>query len=46
MTTAPYRKRMRTVREGEAMPGISALRLAGHTPGHTGWLIQSGKRAC
>ena len=25
------------------MPGISALRLAGHTPGHTGWLIQSGK---
>jgi glyoxylase-like metal-dependent hydrolase (beta-lactamase superfamily II) len=44
VTTAPYRKRMRTVREGEAMPGISALRLAGHTPGHTGWLIQSGKQ--
>jgi glyoxylase-like metal-dependent hydrolase (beta-lactamase superfamily II) len=43
VTTAPYRQRMRTVREGEAMPGISALRLAGHTPGHTGWLIQSGK---
>jgi len=43
VTTAPYRKRMHTVREGEAMPGISALRLAGHTPGHTGWLIQSGK---
>jgi glyoxylase-like metal-dependent hydrolase (beta-lactamase superfamily II) len=43
VTTAPYRKRMRTVRDGEVMPGISALRLAGHTPGHTGWLIQSGK---
>ena len=42
VTTAPYRKRMRTVREGEAMPGVSALALAGHTPGHTGWLIRSG----
>jgi glyoxylase-like metal-dependent hydrolase (beta-lactamase superfamily II) len=42
VTTAPYRRRMRTVRDGEAMPGISALGLAGHTPGHTGWLIQSG----
>jgi glyoxylase-like metal-dependent hydrolase (beta-lactamase superfamily II) len=42
VTTAPYRQRMRTVRDGEAMPGISALGLAGHTPGHTGWLIQSG----
>jgi glyoxylase-like metal-dependent hydrolase (beta-lactamase superfamily II) len=35
VTTAPYRARMRTVRDGEA------LLLAGHTPGHTGWLIQS-----
>ena len=43
VTTAPYRKRMRTVRDGEAVPGVSALLLAGHTPGHTGWLIQSGK---
>jgi glyoxylase-like metal-dependent hydrolase (beta-lactamase superfamily II) len=43
VTTAPYRARMRTVRDGEAVPGISALLLAGHTPGHTGWLIQSGK---
>jgi glyoxylase-like metal-dependent hydrolase (beta-lactamase superfamily II) len=43
VTTAPYRERMRTVRDGEAVPGISALLLAGHTPGHTGWLIQSGK---
>jgi glyoxylase-like metal-dependent hydrolase (beta-lactamase superfamily II) len=42
-TTAPYRTRMRTVRDGEAVPDMSALLLAGHTPGHTGWLIQSGK---
>ena len=43
VTTRPYRARMRTVREGEAVPGVSAVLLAGHTPGHTGWLIQSGK---
>jgi glyoxylase-like metal-dependent hydrolase (beta-lactamase superfamily II) len=42
VTTAPYRARMRTVRAGEAVPGVSPLLLAGHTPGHTGWLIQSG----
>jgi glyoxylase-like metal-dependent hydrolase (beta-lactamase superfamily II) len=42
VTTAPYRSRMRTVGDGEAVPGISAVLLAGHTPGHTGWLIQSG----
>ena len=42
VTTAPYRARMRTVREGEAMPGVSPVLLAGHTPGHTGWLVQSG----
>jgi glyoxylase-like metal-dependent hydrolase (beta-lactamase superfamily II) len=42
VTTKPYRARMRTVRDGEVMPGIAAVGLAGHTPGHTGWLIQSG----
>jgi glyoxylase-like metal-dependent hydrolase (beta-lactamase superfamily II) len=41
-TTGPYRARMRTVRDGEAAPGISAVLLNVHTPGHTGWLIQSG----
>jgi glyoxylase-like metal-dependent hydrolase (beta-lactamase superfamily II) len=40
--TAPYRDRMRTVRDGEALPGVSATLLSGHTPGHTGWLIHSG----
>ena len=43
VTTAPYRARMRTVRAGEAAPGVSPVLLAGHTPGHTGWLIQSGR---
>jgi len=43
VTTAPYRERMRTVREGEGAAGVSAVLLAGHTPGHTGWLIQSGR---
>ncbi len=47
VTTAPYRDRMRTVRDGEVVPGVSALLLAGHTPGHTGWLIAVGQaRAC
>jgi glyoxylase-like metal-dependent hydrolase (beta-lactamase superfamily II) len=39
--TAPYRHRMRRVSDGEVVPGISAVPLHGHTPGHTGWLIQS-----
>jgi glyoxylase-like metal-dependent hydrolase (beta-lactamase superfamily II) len=41
-TTAPYRDRMRRVRDGEALPGVSASLLPGHTPGHTGWHIHSG----
>jgi glyoxylase-like metal-dependent hydrolase (beta-lactamase superfamily II) len=41
--TGPYRERMRTVRDGEALPGISATLLAGHTPGHTGWVVHSGR---
>jgi glyoxylase-like metal-dependent hydrolase (beta-lactamase superfamily II) len=40
--TAPYRSRLRRVRDGEAMPGVSAVLLDGHTPGHTGWLLHSG----
>ena len=41
-STGPYRARLRTVADGEAAPGISAVLMPGHTPGHTGWLIQSG----
>jgi glyoxylase-like metal-dependent hydrolase (beta-lactamase superfamily II) len=40
--TSPYRERMRTVVGGEVLPGVSAVLLAGHTPGHTGWHVHSG----
>lgn len=36
---APYGSRMRQVADGEAMPGITAVPLPGHTPGHTGYRI-------
>lgn len=39
----PYGNRTRTVGDGgEALPGVTALLLAGHTPGHSGWRIGSG----
>src|SRR6185312_3234587 len=40
--TAPYRDRLRRVKDGEVLPGITAMLRPGHTPGHTNWLIQSG----
>ncbi len=41
-----YRDRLRSVADGaEALPGISALHLPGHTPGHTGWMVTSGSDA-
>lgn len=43
---SPYLPRMRTVKDGgEAAPGISAVHLPGHTPGHSGWMITSGAEA-
>jgi glyoxylase-like metal-dependent hydrolase (beta-lactamase superfamily II) len=42
LATAPYRGRIRTVPDGEALSGMSALLRPGHTPGHTCWLLQSG----
>jgi glyoxylase-like metal-dependent hydrolase (beta-lactamase superfamily II) len=43
---APYRDRIRTVRNGRGLPGIKPLLQPGHTPGHTCWLIESeGKSA-
>jgi glyoxylase-like metal-dependent hydrolase (beta-lactamase superfamily II) len=40
---APYRDRIRTFSgPGEVFPGVSAMPLYGHTPGHTGYLITSG----
>ena len=40
----PYKQAWRTFdKDGEILPGISAVQLPGHTPGHTGYLIASGK---
>jgi len=39
---APYAKRLRLFSSGEVFPGVTAMHLPGHTPGHTGYLIASG----
>ena len=41
-SVAPYRDRMRTFTRGEVAPGIEAMPLQGHTPGHTGYHLASG----
>ena len=42
VVTAPYRDRIRRIKDGEVLPGITAMMRPGHTPGHTNWLIESG----
>jgi glyoxylase-like metal-dependent hydrolase (beta-lactamase superfamily II) len=44
---APYRDRMRTFvgDDIELFPGVTTLQCHGHTPGHTGFMVQSGKDA-
>ena len=39
---APYRDRMRLIDPGPVLPGVEAVPLPGHTPGHTGYLIGTG----
>jgi len=42
-TTAPYADRLRLFeRESEVLPGMTAMPLPGHTPGHTGFTLDSG----
>jgi len=41
-TADAYRDRMRTIGAGLVLPGIEAVPLPGHTPGHTGYRIGSG----
>jgi glyoxylase-like metal-dependent hydrolase (beta-lactamase superfamily II) len=41
----PYLTRLRRVGGGEAFSGVGAYAAHGHTPGHTAWLIQSGRDA-
>lgn len=38
---APYADRTRDAR-GEVFPGVTAVPLPGHTPGHTGYMVESG----
>ncbi len=40
-----YAGRLRRVKDGEAIAGVSAHPAPGHTPGHTCWLIRSGGQA-
>jgi glyoxylase-like metal-dependent hydrolase (beta-lactamase superfamily II) len=42
MAAAPYRERMRTVRAGAVAPGVTLEPLPGHSPGHSGYLIEGG----
>jgi glyoxylase-like metal-dependent hydrolase (beta-lactamase superfamily II) len=39
---SPYLDRLRTFKSGEIFPGITALPLPGHTPGHTGYILDGG----
>ena len=39
---APYKGRTRLFSGGEVLPGVVAMPIPGHTPGHTGYLISSG----
>lgn len=40
----PYRKQWKLFdKEGEVFPGVTAIPAMGHTPGHTAYLVQSGK---
>ena len=43
--TAPYAGRLRTVTDGEVAPGVTVVPLPGHTPGHTGYRIESGTKS-
>lgn len=38
----PYRERTRRMREGEVVLGCTPIVAAGHSPGHTCWLIETG----
>jgi len=37
----PYRDRIRFFRDGEIAPGVTAVPLPGHTPGHSGFRVSS-----
>jgi glyoxylase-like metal-dependent hydrolase (beta-lactamase superfamily II) len=39
----PYKDHWRLFQQGEVFPGVTAMPMPGHTPGHTGYLVASGK---
>lgn len=39
---APYGGRTRTIGGGEVAPGITMVPLPGHTPGHSGYMVERG----
>jgi len=41
-TIAAYAKRTRVATQGEILPGVSIVPEPGHTPGHSGWRLESG----
>lgn len=41
----PYTSRLRLIEEGEIIPGIHAMSLPGHTPGHTGFQVGNVKQS-
>lgn len=41
--TAPYGKRLHAFTEAEPVPGLIAVPLPGHTPGHTGYQLGAGE---
>jgi len=41
----PYRSQLRTIRDGEVFPGVTAIPIPGHTPGHTAYLIADGNES-
>ncbi len=38
-----YRPVMRTAHSGEVIPGVTIQPLPGHTPGHSGYMVESGE---
>lgn len=42
---APYGGRIRTLSNGEALAGFRIVPEPGHTPGHSGWMIESAGQA-
>jgi glyoxylase-like metal-dependent hydrolase (beta-lactamase superfamily II) len=42
---APYLKRLHLISPGEVLPGVEAIVLPGHTPGHCGYVVHSDGEA-